>query len=225
MRLLIIDDDVALLATLAAALAAQGHEPVTEATGTAGLARITGEVFDAVVCDVNLPDLDGFTLCRRVRAMNLTIPFVLLTSRDGDIDQALGLDLGADDYVTKPFSMRILLARLGALVRRARPAAPDVIRVGELAIDRARLEVWFAGVRIEATLTELRMLAALAERPNTVLARARLLELGREDDSVVAPRLVDTYVARLRRKLDAVRAGAGAQLETMVGAGYRWRAS
>ena len=222
MRLLVIDDDVALLGSLSAMLAAQGHEVETAATGRDGLARLA-ERFDAIVCDVNLPDLDGFTICRKLREAGDATPLVLLTSRDGEIDEALGLDLGADDYVTKPFSTRVLVARLAALARRARPAAPDVVRAGELAIDRARLEIRYAGVLVPATLTELRMLAALAEQPGIVMSRERLLELGREDDSVVAPRLVDTYIARLRRKLDEVRAGAGAHVETVTGAGYRWR--
>jgi two-component system OmpR family response regulator/two-component system response regulator ChvI len=222
-RLLLIDDDEELLASLAQVLRGTGNDVVTANTGGRGLALTTEQAFDAILCDINLPDLDGFSVCRQLRSAGATIPIVLLSSRDGEIDQALGLDLGADDYVTKPFSTRILLARLGALARRTRAQSGDVVRAGELAIDRARLEISFEGMPIATTLTELRMLAALAEHPGTVLSRERLLQLGREDDSVVAPRIVDTYIARLRRKLDEVRAGAGASIETVIGAGYRWR--
>ncbi len=224
MRLLVIDDDVALLAVLAAACLERGHAVVSEHDGARGYARLASEPFDAVICDVNLPGLDGFTICRRSRDAGITVPIVLLTSRDGEIDEALGLDLGADDYVTKPFSVRVLLARLAALARRSGAPPGQVVRCGDLMIDRARVELRYQEQLIPATLTELRLLAALAERPGEVYDRDRLLAHAREDDSVVAPRLVDTYVARLRKKLEAVQPGAGARIETVTGAGYRWRA-
>jgi two-component system OmpR family response regulator/two-component system response regulator ChvI len=224
-RVLVIDDDRELLESLVVVLGAQEHAVVTASGGRAGLALAETERFDAIVCDINMPDLDGFTLCRKLRASGNRTPLVLLTSRDGEIDEALGLDLGADDYMTKPFSTRVLLARLGALVRRSgTPAVDDIVRAGELEIDRERLAIRFKGTAIEATLTELRLLAALAERPGRVLGREALLERAREDDSHVALRIVDTYVARLRKKLDAVEPGAGAAIETVTGAGYRWRA-
>jgi len=225
-RVLVIDDDAGLLASLAALLAADGHEVVTTGEGRRGLALAERGGLDVIVCDINLPDLDGFALCRQLRGAGIATPLILLTSRDGDVDEALGLDLGADDYMTKPFSPRVLLARLRALARRASaPAAPEAeVRRGELVIDRERLTIHYAGARIPATVTELRLLAALVERPGRVLSRERLLAAARDDDeSVVAPRLADTYVARLRRKLDGVRAGAGASIETVTGAGYRWR--
>lgn len=223
MRLLLIDDDEALLESLSIVLGADGHVAVTVATGRGGLDRLERERFDAVICDINLPDVDGFTVCRKLRARGDATALVLLTSRDGDIDEALGLELGADDYVTKPFSHRVLLARLAALARRAGGVArSDIVRAGELEIDRGRLEIRFRGTPIVATLTELRLIAALIEQPGRVLSRDKLLSLAREDDSVVAPRLVDTYVARLRKKLDEIEAGAGKRIET-VGAGYRWR--
>jgi DNA-binding response OmpR family regulator len=229
-RLLLIDDDADLLEALRVVLGAEGHTVTTQTAGRPAVAMLQRERFDAIVCDVNLPDLDGFSICRQLRARGDTTPLVLLTSRDGDIDEALGLELGADDYMTKPFSTRVLLARLAALARRAAPAVPDerderddVVRAGELAIDRGRLSIHYRGSAIPATLTELRLLLALAERPGRVLSREVLLERAREDDSFVAPRLVDTYVARLRKKLEEIEPGAGAQIETVTGAGYRWR--
>jgi DNA-binding response OmpR family regulator len=224
-KLLLVDDDAALLESLSVVLGAEGHTVVHTGSGKAALAHAESEHFDAIVCDVNLPDLDGFSVCKQLRERGDATPLVLLTSRDTDIDEALGLELGADDYVTKPFSLRVLLARLHALVRRAAtPAQPQkLICAGDLEIDRDRLAIRFRDQPIAATLTELRLLAALAERPGHVLSRERLLELAREDDSVVAPRLVDTYVARLRRKLDEVKEGAGHMIETVTGAGYRWR--
>ncbi|MBS1120636.1 MAG: DNA-binding response regulator ChvI [Deltaproteobacteria bacterium] len=226
MRLLLIDDDADLLDGLRVVLGAEGHVITALTAGRPAVALLQAERFDAIVCDVNLPDLDGFAICRQLRARGDTTPLVLLTSRDGDIDEALGLELGADDYMTKPFSTRVLLARLGALARRAAPALQDdLVRAGELEIDRERLSIRYRHIAIPATLTELRLLVALAERPGRVLAREVLLERAREDDSFVAPRLVDTYIARLRKKLDEIEPGAGAQIETVTGAGYRWRES
>lgn len=222
MRVLVADDDAALVEALRVLLAGQGHTIVAASGGTQALALAEHGEVDAIVCDINMPDLDGFSVCRQLRARGVTTPLVLLTSRDSDIDEALGLELGADDYVTKPFSPRVLLARLAALVRRT-SARPNVVRAGELAIDLDRLAIELAGTPIAATLTELRMLAALVEHAGRVLSRDKLLALGRDDDSVVAPRIVDTYVARLRKKLDAARAGWGARIETVTGAGYRWR--
>ena len=220
-----VDDDPGLIDTLRLVLAAEGHEVVGLADGRAALELLERERVAAVVCDVNMPDIDGFTVCRRLRARGDATPVILLTSRDSDLDEALGLELGADDYLTKPFSTRVLLARIGALVRRASIEAERSLPItaGHLAIDRERLRIEYRGVVIPASVTELRLLAALAERPGRVLARDRLLALAREDDSVVAPRLIDTYVARLRRKLEEIESGAGAQIETVTGAGYRWR--
>ena len=224
MRLLLIDDDADLLASLRVVLGAEGHTVTAAIAGRQGLGLAERERFDAIVCDINLPDVDGFSICRQLRARGDTTPLVLLTSRDGDIDEALGLELGADDYITKPFSTRVLLARLVALARRAAtPERDDIVRAGELEIDRERLAIRYKRAPIAATLTELRLLAALIERPGRVLARDVLLQRAREDDSFVAPRLVDTYVARLRKKLEEIEPGAGAQIETVTGAGYRWR--
>lgn len=226
--LLLVEDDVPAAVALATALREQGGYDVHAVhDGREGLALTETRRWDAIVSDVNLPGLDGLSLCRRVRERGDSTPLVLLTSRDSEIDEALGLELGADDYVTKPFSLRVLIARLAALSRRTRAtnedrAEEDVLVVGPLAIDRGRLEVRWHGELVTTTVTELRMLEALATRPGRVLSREQLLELGREDDSFVAPRIVDTYVARLRKKLDAVRADSH-PIETVVGAGYRFR--
>jgi DNA-binding response OmpR family regulator len=224
MRALLVEDDRALLDTLAVAFRAAGYETLAVTDGAQALALVRAGGVDVVVSDVNLPGVDGFTLCRKLREEGRRVPVVLVTSREGEIDEALGLDLGADDYVTKPFSMRVLLSRVGALLRRAGPPRDDdagkVVRVGPLELDPARIQVQFRGVGIEVTVTELRLLEALARRPGLVLSRERLLELAREDDSIVAPRLVDTYVARLRRKMHAIDPSTPV-IETVIGAGYR----
>jgi len=226
--ILLIEDDAALVDVLSLAFEDAGYRVASARDGVDGLARIGRDRPDLVVSDVNMPRLDGFSLCRRLRQAGDGVPLILLTSRDAEIDQALGLELGADDYVVKPFSTRVLLARASALLRRQElrhgggAAARGLVTAGPLAIDPERLEVRYQGARIEATLTEIRLLEALAGRPGIVHSRDQLLAHARGDDSVVDPRLVDTYVRRLRRKLEAIEASFD-RIETVIGAGYRWR--
>jgi DNA-binding response OmpR family regulator len=230
-RIVLADDDPSLLEVLAMAFADAGYEVTTAADGVEALVLVRAKTPpDLLVCDVNMPRLDGFALCRAIRAEGSVIPVVLLTSRDTEIDEALGLELGADDYVTKPFRARVLLARVAALLRRqvmraqtTGTAASVLVRAGELTIDPERLEGRYRGVGLTLTLTELRLLEALARRPGIVLSRERILEVVRGDDSIVAERIVDTYVRRLRRKLEAVEPSFD-RIETVIGAGYRWRA-
>jgi DNA-binding response OmpR family regulator len=227
-RILLIDDDASLLDALAMAFEDAGHEVLTAPDGARGHERVKGDKPDAVVSDVNMPGLDGFSLCRKLREAGNRVPLVLLTSRDNEIDEALGLELGADDYVAKPFSTRVLLARIGALLRReALRAAPEpeperAITAGALELFPERLEVRYAGKTIVVTVTEFRLLEALATRVGHVLSRDRLLELVRGDDSVVAERIIDTYVRRLRRKLEEIDPTFD-RIETVIGAGYRWK--
>lgn len=218
-HVLLIDDDRALVDLLALACEESGHSVTTAFDGRSGLQLVNGA--DVVVCDVNLPGLDGFTVCRRVREAHPEIPFLLLTARDSEIDEALGLELGADDYVTKPFSTRVLLARIGALLRR-RSAPPAARNVGALELDPERLTVRWAGAPLTTTLTEFRLLDALTRRSDVVRSRAWLLEEARGDDSVVADRLVDTYVRRLRRGFEQLDPEFD-RIETIIGAGYKWR--
>ncbi|MBX3228344.1 MAG: response regulator transcription factor [Labilithrix sp.] len=225
-RILLIDDDASLLDALSLAFEDAGHEVLTATDGTRGMDRVLADRPDAVVSDVNMPGLDGFSLCRKLRASGDGVPFVLLTSRDDEIDETLGFELGADDYVAKPFSTRVLLARVASLLRREalRSSAQSErpIAKGALELYPGRLEVFYARTPIVVTVTEFRLLEALATRAGTVLSRDRLLELVRGDDSVVAERIIDTYVRRLRRKLEVVDASFD-RIETVIGAGYRWK--
>jgi DNA-binding response OmpR family regulator len=227
-RILLADDDTALLEVLTLAFTDRGDTVETAVDGTTALEIARRVEPDAIVSDVNMPGIDGFTLCRKLRAEGRAVPIVLLTSRDGEIDEALGLELGADDYISKPFSMRILLARVAALLRRdamrrENASAAAVVRSGELVLDGERLEATYQGRALQLTLTEFRLLEAFARKPGIVLSRERLLEIVRGDDSVVVERIIDTYVRRVRRKLEAIDPGF-ARIETVVGAGYRLRA-
>lgn len=227
-RILLVDDDVSLLDVVGMSIVDAGHQLSTAKDGVSALEVIARDAPDLVVSDVNMPRLDGFALCRKLRESGHTVPLVLLTSRDGEIDEALGLELGADDYVTKPFSTRVLLARIDALLRRDRlrhsaEASATTVVCGHLVLEPERIEARYRGTTIVLTLSEFRLLEALARNEGRVLSRDRLLELMRGDDSVVEARIVDTYIRRLRRKLEAIDATCEA-IETVIGAGYRMRA-
>jgi DNA-binding response OmpR family regulator len=225
-RLLLIDDDPSLLEVLTLAFEDAGHSVVTALDGALGLQKLAAGDVELVVSDVNMPLVDGFSLCKKLRQSGNAVPVILLTSRDSDIDEALGLDGGADDYVSKPFSTRVLLSRVTALLRRSElrrgsRATEPTLSVGRLELLPERVEVRFAGVPVTVTVTEFRLLECLASRPGIVFSRERLLEQLR-GDTVVEPRIVDTYVRRLRRKLEEVDASADV-IETVIGAGYRLR--
>ena len=228
-RILLVDDDAGLLAVLTLAFGDAGHEVVCAGDGRAALIRLEQGDIELLVTDVNMPELDGFALVRTLRGRGDALPILVLTARDDEIDEALGLELGADDYVTKPFSNRVLISRVAALLRRqairgGAPVEPPSAarRIGALELDDTRLEVRWAGQLMTTTMTELRLLDALTRRPGIVLSRDALLERVRGDGTVVAPRIIDTYVNRLRRKLEAIDP-AFDRIETVVGAGYRWR--
>jgi DNA-binding response OmpR family regulator len=226
-QILLIDDDRSFLDMLCMAFEDEGYDVRIARDGLSGHRRATEGDPDLIVSDVNMPGMDGFTLCRRVREAGISTPIILLTARDGEIDEALGLELGADDYVVKPFSTRVLLARVSALLRRETmrkdaDGARSTITVGELELETERMEARYAEQLITTTVTEFRLLCTLAGRPGVVYTREQLLERIRGDDSVVAERLIDTYVRRLRRKIEAVDPEFDG-IETVIGAGYRWR--
>jgi two-component system OmpR family response regulator/two-component system response regulator ChvI len=221
MRVLLVEDDDAIAAPLAEGLQREGLEVERVATGADALAASDA---DLVLLDLGLPDLDGLDVCRALRARS-AVPIIVITARGEELDRVLGLELGADDYVAKPFNSRVLLARVKALLRRQvarKEQTFPTLRVGRLSLDAERLSVHFAEQPIVVTVTEFRLLEALASRPGVVFNRDRLMELARGDDSVVAERIIDTYVRRLRRKLEAV-ADDFDEIETVIGAGYRWR--
>ncbi len=227
-HVLLIDDDDALLDALALAFEDAGHAVSTAPHGMAGLTAIRTNRPEVVVSDVNMPGLDGFTLCRRLREAGDRIPVLLLTSRDNEVDETLGLELGADDYVAKPFSTRVLLARVAALLRReehraqAEEKKADILELGPLAVFPERFEIRYMDEPVAVTVTEFHLIDALARRPGVVFARERLLDLIRGDESVVAQRIIDTYIRRVRRKFEGVDPSFD-RIETVIGAGYRWR--
>jgi DNA-binding response OmpR family regulator len=226
-RIVLIDDDRSLLDALALAVEDAGHEVQTYWDGSTGHQAVLVKAPDLVISDVNMPGMDGFTLCRRLRDAGNLVPLILLTARDTEIDEALGLELGADDYVSKPFSTRVLLARVSSLLRREESRARGVrskqrVVSGLLALDPERLEAHYGNTEFTTTVTEFRLLEVLARRPGVVFSRERLLIEIRDDDSVVVERIIDTYVRRLRRRIELIDPDF-ACIETVIGAGYRWK--
>jgi two-component system, OmpR family, response regulator len=220
-RVLLVEDDVPMAAALRRALKAEGVVADVATTGADALWMVRAAQFDAVVLDVMLPDADGFETCRRLRADGVWVPIIMLTARDAVDDRVSGLDAGADDYLTKPFSLAELLARLRALARRRPVERPVVLEVGDLRLDPATRQVWRGGAEIELSAREQALLEAFMRQPGRVLSQAELLEaawdLGYEQRSNV----VEVYVRYLREKID--RPFGVRSLETVRGMGYRLR--
>lgn len=219
-EVLIIDDDTRLSAMLADYLAASGFTIRTAATGNSGLQDIARRPPDAVILDVMLPDLDGFEICRRIRAKS-SLPILMLTARGDETDRIVGLEIGADDYLPKPFSPRELAARLKAILRRSHPAqdANDVLRFGRLEIDRNRRVVELDGQECGLTGYQFSLLLALAENAGRVLSRERLMELTKGDDLEAFDRSIDVHISRIRAAIEADPKHPR-RILTLRGAGY-----
>jgi two-component system OmpR family response regulator len=220
-RILVVEDDVKMAAAIRRGLRFEGIV-VDLAEGGEEAIRLVGATdYDAVLLDVMLPDIDGFETCRRLRSQGVWVPILMLTARDAVEDRVHGLDTGADDYLTKPFSLAELLARLRALARRGPVERPTVLEVGDLRLDPATHEVWRGDDEIELSAREFALLETFMRRPGQVLTQLQLLEaawdLGYEQRSNV----VEVYVRYLREKID--RPFGLRSLETVRGAGYRLR--
>ena len=219
LRVLCIDDDARLYELLRDFFAPNGVTLVHAADGAKGLAALGRDVFEAVLLDVMMPGMDGLEVCRRIRQSS-QVPVIMLTARGDEADRVVGLELGADDYVPKPFSPRELLARLRAVLRRAQPAAlGDEIVVGNVAIDVGARRVRVGTAPADLTGLEFDILVALARRPGRVVPREMLLEEAGRNDVTVSDRTVDVHVSHLRRKLgDDPKAPR--LIKTVRGVGY-----
>ena len=215
-RILVVEDDSDLRALLAQGLREEGFE-VTLAHNGAEAVRAGDSAPDAVVLDIGLPDADGRDVCQALRARGVTAPIIFLTARDAVPDRLSGFSAGGDDYLTKPFVLAELVARLEALLRRAGNNGAQTL--GGLALDPTAHAIIGDGLRVELTPTEFRVLAALAAAPGDVLRRRDLVRAGWPDGAIVHENTLDVYLARLRRKLRETP-GAPA-IETVHGVGYR----
>lgn len=221
----VVDDEDNLRETLAFALRREGYPVELFAHGGEAWEAFRRRLPGLVILDILMPEMDGLELCRRIRSISETIPIIFLTSRDEEFDRVLGLEIGADDYLCKPFSMRELLARVKVLFRRAAlEAAPKEapLRVGDLELDLQRYTVKWKGQPVSLTVTEFMMLHALVRHPGHVKSRKQLHQDGYPHDAYVSERTIDSHIKRLRRKFEEVDAGFD-RIETMYGLGYRYR--
>ncbi|WP_030823868.1 response regulator transcription factor [Streptomyces hygroscopicus] len=218
MRLLIVEDERRLALSLAKGLRAEGFAVDVVHDGREGLHRAQEGTYDLVVLDIMLPGLNGYRICAALRAAGSEVPILMLTAKDGEYDEAEGLDTGADDYLTKPFSYVVLVARVRALLRRRGSGASPVVRVGALTVDRGARRVERDGRAVALTAKEYSVLEQLATRAGDVVSKPEILEHVWDFAYDGDPNIVEVYVSALRRKL-----GAGL-IETVRGAGYRLRA-
>jgi two-component system response regulator ChvI len=228
-RIALVDDEEGLRETVSFALRREGYRVETYADGLEAWQAMQRSMPDLAILDILMPRLDGRELCRRLRAESESLPIMFLTSRDDEFDRVLGLELGADDYLCKPFSLRELVARVKVLFRRAAlsrepRAASETLVVGELVLDEGRHEVRWRAAPLPLTVTEFRLLAALVRHPGLVKSREQLLEEAYPHDTYLAERSIDSHIKRLRRKFEEADASFEG-IETVYGLGYRWTAA
>jgi len=228
----LVDDDRNILTSVSIALQAEGFATRVYTDGASALKALSEKPADLGVFDIKMPQMDGMELLRRLREFS-TMPVIFLTSKDDDLDEALGLAMGADDYIAKPFSQRLLIARIRAILRRqdlARGEAaateaepePALVERGRLVMDPARHKVTWGGRDVSLTVTEFLILEALAQRAGVVKSRNQLLDIAYQDDVYVDDRTIDSHIKRMRRKFRAVDPGFDA-IETLYGVGYKFQ--
>jgi two-component system response regulator ChvI len=226
----LVDDDRNILTSVSIALQAEGFATRVYSDGETALKALVENPPDLAVLDVKMPRMDGMELLRRLREKS-DLPIIFLTSKDEELDEALGLAMGADDYIAKPFSQRLLIARIRAILRRsdlrATPSEEEVAEEpvqlvrGRLAMDPARHRVNWDAKEVTLTVTEFMLLEALAQRPGVVKSRNQLMDVAYQDDIYVDDRTIDSHIKRLRRKFRAVDPEFKA-IETLYGVGYRF---
>ena len=225
----LVDDDKNILASVSMLLEQEGYQVRSFSDPAAALTALTTAAPDLAILDIKMPRMDGLELLRRLRQANELLPVIFLTSKDEEIDELMGLNAGADDYVRKPFSQRLLLERVRAVLRRAegKPAAgsepkkESLVR-GKLALDPQRHECSWEGKPVRLTVTEFLILQALAQRPGFVKSRDSLMDAAYDDQVYVDDRTIDSHIKRLRKKFKQVDDDFDA-IETLYGVGYRYR--
>ena len=222
MRILVVEDELKMAELLGRGLREEGHAVDVTGSGEDALWMVQATPYDVVVLDIMLPGLDGLETCRQMRASEVWTPVLILTARDAVSDRVAGLDTGADDYLTKPFSFSELVARLRALTRRAPQERPVELRVGDLRLDPAAHRVWRGGDELDLSAREFALLELFMRRPGQTLSRLQLLEGAWDTAYEARSNIVDVYVRYLREKVD--RPFGRDSLETVRHVGYRLRA-
>jgi two-component system OmpR family response regulator len=221
MRALVVEDELKMAALIRRGLVEEGYVADVARTGEDAIGMAQAAPYDTIVLDVMLPGVDGFEVCRELRSSGVWTPILMLTARDDIEDRVAGLDAGADDYLTKPFSFAELLARLRALARRGQAERPTVLEVGSLRLDPATRQVWRAEREVKLSAKEFGLLETFMRRPGQVLSRLDLLEHAWDYAYENRSNVVDVYVGYLRAKID--RPFGLRSIETVRGAGYRLR--
>ena len=202
-RILVVEDEPTIAVTLNADLTHEGHEVTVAATGPEALALALTNDYALILLDVMLPGKDGFDVCRELRRSGRQTPIIVLTARTHDAEKILGFELGADDYVTKPFNPMELRARVKAVLRRTTPDTSTVVRFGDVEVDFGRGEIRRAGQPIEVTALEFKLLATFLKSPGRLLTRNYLLDAVWGKDISISDRVIDNHIVSLRRKLEA----------------------
>ena len=219
MRVLVVEDEKRLAAGLRTGLEAEGFAVDVALDGTDGLWMARENAYDAIVLDIMLPGMNGYRVCATLRDEGVWTPILMLTAKEGEWDEVEALDTGADDYLTKPFSYAILVARLRALIRRGAAERPTVLVADDLRLDPAAKRVWRGDVEIELTARELALLEFLLRRHGDVVSKREILDHVWDYDFEGDPNIVEVYIRHLRNKLD--RPFDRASIQTLRGAGYR----
>jgi DNA-binding response OmpR family regulator len=219
MRVLVVDDERRLARSLRVGLEAEGFAVDVAPDGTDGLWLARENAYDAIVLDLMLPGINGYQVCAALRAEKNWTPILMLTAKDGEWDQVEGLDTGADDYLTKPFSFPVLLARLRAVIRRGAHERPTQLEAGDLRLDPASRRAWRGEVELELTTREFSLLAFLVRHRGDVLSKRQILDAVWDIDFEGDPNIVEIYVRHLRNKIDRPFGREG--IQTLRGAGYR----
>lgn len=222
-RILVVDDDPHIRDVICYAVEKAGMTPLTAQDGAEALRRLDKDGADLVILDVGMPEMDGLEVCRRIRKRDDT-PILFLSARSEEVDRIVGLELGGDDYVTKPFSPRELVARVTAILGRVKRGAPaprpeDVLRHGALTLDAPRFQADFAGKPIPLTALEFAIVRMLALRPGIVFSRDQIMDTAYNDNIHVSDRTIDSHVRNIRAKFAA--AGCGSVIETVHGVGFK----
>jgi two-component system OmpR family response regulator len=219
MKILVVEDDRKFAATVTRGLTAEGFTVEVSFDGTDGLWKAAEYRYDLVILDLMLPGRNGFQVCRTLRERGNWTPILVLTAKDGEYDETEALDTGADDYLTKPFSFRVLVAHIRALLRRPSAGIPATIEVGDLRLDPARHRCWRGATEVRLTAREFSVLEYLVRRAGLINRKFEILNGVWEDDFDGDPNIVEVYIRRLRRKID--EPFGRHDLETVRGAGYR----
>lgn len=219
MRILVVEDEEALADTLRRGIAADGHWVDVAHDGNTGLSRALTEEYDVIMLDVMLPGLNGYRVCRQLRALGIDTPILMLTAKDGEYDEAEGLDSGADDYLTKPFSFVVLLARLRALSRRSNRERSATLQSGDLVLDTAAALCKRGEKPIELTARETEVLSCLMSADGAVVPKSAILQEVWAPASDLDPNIVEVYVSSLRKKIDTPFGRSS--IRTVHGRGYR----